>query len=768
MKKILLLALCCLIFNPPLFASLSEDQILKKIDDYNVKWDELGKDSLDSMPLGNGDIGLNVWTEQNGNVVFFIGKTDAFSENNRILKLGRVRLNFQPNIFKEKGVKQILKLTDSRILIESEDNEDKLFIWVDAHRPVIHVEGNFDREIKVTSKLEVWRTEKRPFNLHDGANEGFSNWTLNGFNEKMAGKPRLIYPDTVVDSLESEVMWYHRNEVSMWDVGMKLQGFADVMDKFHDPLINRTFGALIKGDNFVSEDKFTIKTKNGVKNCHLRIYSLTKQTETIAGWKKSLYELAKRVDSVDIKQAKKEHKQWWHDFWTRSYIFLEGNENAEIVTRGYILQRYINAAGGRGNYPIKFNGSIFTVKPSNYTNGEGMNKWLNDHQPDPDFRNWGGDYWWQNTRLPYWSMLASGDFDLMKPLFKMYLDTIPLAEKRAELWHDVGGHYMIETMTSWGLYSYGDYGWNMEDPIHQPANPYVSNYWQGGLELSLMMLDYHSHTGDERFFRNSALPWIKGVLKFYSEYYKKDENGKLRLDPSRVLETYFEAVNPATDVAGLQKVTSCLLALDDDLYPSDYRKFFRELNESIPDLPKRKVGDTTIIAPAEEYGKRSNMENGELYPVFPYRLHTVVSGDLKLAQNTYRRRIQKGTGGWFQDSIMAAMVGNTEEARKYLVKNFSTKCPMCKFPAFWGPNYDWVPDQDHGTVSMIALQKMLLQADKDKIKLFPAWPTHWNAKFKLHTLDKTVIEAEYKNGKIDIKQVAPSERKKDISNQNNF
>ena len=32
-----------------------------------------------------------------------------------------------------------------------------------------------------------------------------------------------------------------------------------------------------------------------------------------------------------------------------------------MVTQGYILQRWINACGGRGHFPIKFNDSIFTV-----------------------------------------------------------------------------------------------------------------------------------------------------------------------------------------------------------------------------------------------------------------------------------------------------------------------------------------------------------------------------------------------------------------------
>ena len=57
----------------------------------------------------------------------------------------------------------------------------------------------------------------------------------------------------------------------------------------------------------------------------------------------------------------------------------------------------MTACAGRGRYPIKFNGSLFTV-PTPWS-------------PDPDYRRWGSGYWWQNMRLPYYSMCAAGDFE---------------------------------------------------------------------------------------------------------------------------------------------------------------------------------------------------------------------------------------------------------------------------------------------------------------------------------------------------------------------
>ena len=59
---------------------------------YNVVWNTPGKDHNDSMPLGNGDIGLNAWVDKNGDLLFYISKTDSWDDNGRLLKVGRQTL----------------------------------------------------------------------------------------------------------------------------------------------------------------------------------------------------------------------------------------------------------------------------------------------------------------------------------------------------------------------------------------------------------------------------------------------------------------------------------------------------------------------------------------------------------------------------------------------------------------------------------------------------------------------------------------------------
>ena len=93
---------------------------------------------------------------------------------------------------------------------------------------------------------------------------------------------------------------------------------------------------------------------------------------------------------------------------------------------------------------------------------------------------------------------------------------------------------------------------------------------------------------------------------------------------------------------------------------------------------------------------------------------------------------------------------------------FARKHAGSRFPAFWGPNYDWIPDQDHGSNGLTPLQAMLLQTNGDKILLLPAWPKGWDVEFKLHAPKSTTVEGVYRRGKIEKLVVTPDERRKNL------
>ena len=107
----------------------------------DVTWQELGRDENDSMPIGNGDVGANVCTEQNGDLVLLVAKSDAWTEIGQLVKLGRVRIQLSPNPFAGASeFRQTLHLANGSVELASGANH--LRIWVDANHPVLHVEAN--------------------------------------------------------------------------------------------------------------------------------------------------------------------------------------------------------------------------------------------------------------------------------------------------------------------------------------------------------------------------------------------------------------------------------------------------------------------------------------------------------------------------------------------------------------------------------------------------------------------------------------------------
>src|SRR5579863_8384449 len=101
----------------------------------DVTWNTLGTNENDSMPIGNGDIAANVWTEQNGDVVILLAKADAWTELGKLVKLGRLRIHLDPNPFTGGQFSQALKLENASIELKSGDN--CLRVWVDANHPVM-------------------------------------------------------------------------------------------------------------------------------------------------------------------------------------------------------------------------------------------------------------------------------------------------------------------------------------------------------------------------------------------------------------------------------------------------------------------------------------------------------------------------------------------------------------------------------------------------------------------------------------------------------
>jgi hypothetical protein len=717
---------------------------------YEVVWDSPSQDCNGTMPLGNGEVALNAWIEPSGDLRFYIARTDSWDDSGRLVKVGAVRIKVGDGpAERTRKFRQVLTAKDGTLSARygEGDGQVDLRLWVDANRPVICVEAQTAKPSTASAIIELWRnaaTELPDKTVSDVLNSGI-------FPQKM-----VVEPDTVLSGLKDRIGWYHRNIKSVGPALLaKMQGVDDFPRA--EPLLHRTFGALIATGRPQRVDDRTLRSTIGTSHL-FEIAVQTKHPATVDQWLGETQTILDTARKVALTNRRAAHEKWWADFWNRSWIHITSpggkGDDVFVVSRGYALQRYMSACAGRGKYPIKFNGSLFTVPtPDNKLE-------------DADYRQWGPGYWWQNTRLPYHSMCASGDFEMMEPLFNMYArDLMPFFKFRTRKYLGHGGAYIPECIYFWGDVFPETYG---TEPFEQRTDKLQASGWHkwewvSGLELVTLLLDRYEYTGDEKFLCDTALPAARELVGYFDKHYKSGDDGKLYMHPSQALETWWDCVNPMPELAGLHVTTARLLALPESLTTAEDRASWRQLRAKLPPLPTTKTPDGKVmLAPAQVYKQKQNSEVPELYAVFPFRQIAVGKPNLDWGVQALNHRTDRGASGWRQDDIFMAWLGEAAQARDYVVQRARSKHEASRFPTFWGPNFDWVPDQDHGSVLLIAVQSMLLQADGRKIYLLPAWPKDWDCEFKLHAPYQTVIEGKVVEGKILDLKVTPNSRRKDI------
>ena len=741
------------------FAAMASENPFVAVND--VTWTELGHNENDSMPIGNGDLAANVWTEQNGDLVLLVAKADAWTELGKLAKLGRVRVHIAPNPFAGAAdFKQVLRLEDSSIVISSGANV--VTVWIDANRPVIHVEAKLEHPATMQAKLELWRTKTHPYNEPSPDKGGL-------FEMGDHAIPLNFEADTVLQASANQVAWYHFNSSSIYPILLEQEHLESLLQKYPDPLLHRCFGATLTGPGLIGRDDHALESAALGQSLRLDIIGLTETgVASPTDWKAAADSLAKKVNAVPLNIARAAHQQWWRDFWNRSWIHVSGTEDAAKVSQGFLMQRYMLATSSRGAFPAKFNGGLFTVGHDMPSNVESTNK---DH--NPDFRAWGSSYWNQNNRLLYWPLIETGDFDLLKPWFDMYINALPLAKDRTQAYFHHAGAAFIETGYFWGLPNLNDFGW--DNSTTEVKSEWMRYHIQGTLEVIAQMLDEYDITQDAHFARQDIIPFADAIVTYYNLHWPRDENGKIKFAPVQSLETYqLAAVNPTPDIAGLKSVLPRLLALPQESTSPTQRSFWKQLLADLPAIPIGKIangklppfgkGDpdgTPTILPAESYGKTSNAENPELYAVFPYRLYGVGKPDLSLARNTFAARRFPFDHCWGQDGPQSALLGLTVVAKKTAIDEF-TDYGDERFSWFWKAGGDWIPDLDNGGTGMITLESMLMESDGKRIQLLPAWPNDWTADFKLHAPYRTTVEGHVENGKVTNLKVTPQSRAKDV------
>ena len=754
----------------------------------NVIWNTPSRNSSESMPCGGGDIGMNIWVEE-GDILFYLSRSGTFDENNCQLKQGRFRIRLFPSPFKDaKDFRQELKLKDGYVEVSAGGTQIQL--WADVYHPVVHVEITNAQPLRTEVSYENWRYKERMIRKGEGQQCSYK-WappkgavTTADF-VSLSSKRKL----PGMTKKENLLLFYHRNpEQTVFDIVVAQQGMENVKSQMMNPLKHLTFGGYLFGDNL----EYTGTTDNIYAGTDYRAWNFrsskvsrkeqfcivlhTEQTATVEQWEQDLQINLQRIapqgkiSSKIVSQDKKQTRLWWNAFWQRSFIEpigdTENKNDSDIkeITRNYTLFRYMLGCNAYGSVPTKFNGGLFTFDPCHIDEKQAFT---------PDYRKWGGGTMTaQNQRLVYWPMLKSGDFDMMSSQFDFYNRMLKNAELRTQVYWQHNGACFCEQIENYGLPNPAEYGFKRPEWFDKGVeyNAWLEYEWDTILEFCQMILETKNYANADI---TPYLPLIESSLTFFDEHYRQlasrrgrkalDGNGQLVLFPGSACETYKMTNNASSTIAALRTVLENYGKKDEMLKtipPIPLR--YIEIKDSLNPTASPELKQT--ISPAVSWERINNVETPQLYPVFPWRIYGVGKENLELARNTYFYDPEaikfRSHVGWKQDNIWAACLGLTEEAKRLTLAKLSNG--PHRFPAFWGPGYDWTPDHNWGGSGMIGLQEMLLQTNGEQILLFFFFSKEWDIHFKLHAPGETTVEATLKDGKVTDLKVLPESRKKDI------
>lgn len=772
-----------------------------RIDRYNIRWTTQSANSADSMPCVGGDIGLNVWVENN-ELLFYIGREGCRDENGSLLKMGRVRIAITPSPFaSDAAFSQELKLSEGLVKVRSEApgvNAATIRLWVEVDRPIVHAEIETSEKSTVRATYENWRTER--FELPNTGKNLHRGQCLIHFDNYP--EPVYVYPDAFRAG-DSAVRFWHRmrEDKNVFHHLVKTQKLEPIKDQLIDPCRNLTFGGEMIGRSwtaggakpFVSHDQtegeyaltpykgWSYRSAAKAKRHRVDVVTLIEQTEAIDRWHQTLDAKVRELEKAGLAKARQAAQKWWNDYWSRSYLVINPDQDASDtgwrLARNYNLFRYMLASGRDGREPIMFNGGVLTFDPifaKSRHQGPGYT---------PDHRQWGSALTAQNQRCMYWPMLKTGDFDLVIPGFDFYRNGLNNARRRVRhYWNHDGCAFTEQTAIQAlpGAMVYGYQGekykgktWRYRPDTIEPGvvvNGAVNYLYESQLEWAWMILQYHQYTGEDI---SRYMPLIEQSVIFYDEHYRMrqkqrtgkplTENGKLHIKPSNTLEGHPGGGNPTSVIAGLRQILTRLIELPSKYTTAEKKKRWRDMLTRLPDMPTAEIDGHTVLRPTADH-KNYSWHMPAMYPLYPYQMFELGGPGAELMRDTLMYGIKEKTRNdhraWIQGVVHYAHLGMTDQARQLIIKKLGDG--PYRFPAFWPPDIDWAPDHNWGGMGMIGLQEMLMQTYNDRIVLLPAWPKDWNVEFRLHAPKRTTVEVKAVNGQIEKLRVSPANRRQDV------
>ena len=730
--------------------------------------------ALESHAIGNGIMGTMVWTTP-ASINFQINRNDVFAVNKDHIGLqfdsvdycggcASVKIDLGGEPFSGKGkFKQILSLYNAEDIIDGNGVVARCFVFSQADVIVVEIDDQRSTPQPLELTVSMWREPNVITPETDPASSGYHQAHFD-FNDSI--------PQTILMSQQFN------------------EHFDPQYQKGSDYHCRSAVAARISGDimQIQSPDN---KTRRIIAPAQLgrRVILIS----SAASFSKSENVGATAIGLLDTHSDKpysvlqQRHITWWHDFWSRTFVDLSSDDgSAEQWENVRNLHLYYMASSSRGDFPPKWNGSIFSVAG--------------------DSRSWGAQYWVWPTESLYWPLLASDAIDLTNPFFDMYVGQLPAASQVGpQRWGVSEGAYYPETAAFDGPVVlpeavgaefrdvlYGDKPGNQLSDLGKAMCQYcghlrvlsvspdrfrwISHVTSSGSELAIHAWWRYRYTDDKQWLATHAYPLLKNTVEFYLNFAQLGDDGRYHIIGTNTHEDYWGADNSVYDIAAIRSTVpvairaSEILGVDTDLR-IQWQKFLDNLAPYVMGSDSGALGalaDDAWAAGRHHFVEGShNSEDCQLAPIFPFESWTLETNDVimdSIAQKTVDmapRFLSIHNGASCNTAIRSPIAwikaGRSSKMPAILSNYYSAFSPMINgMSMFEGQNAHSV---EHLGILTHTLQEGLLQSvsplpgQPEIITVFPAWPRMWDASFSLLARGGFKISSAVRDGQVEFIEV---------------
>ncbi|MEV5966988.1 hypothetical protein AB0L70_34780 [Kribbella sp. NPDC051952] len=745
------------------------------------------------MSVANGRFGGPVWQSNSTTLVMQLNHTDMFMFNDASAAskdhqnsgggaVGRIHVGFGSDTVFDSTTKQHLSLYDGKLSVNGTGVDIDVIAAMDSDAIAIKVADNRATPQPITVDLAMLRTANQIW----GAHTAMSTLTT------VAGKGRPgSRNETVV--LEQVIQ-------EKCDTGL-------AVNDFH---VNTAVAATVQGREISEVTSNAIGGRTTLRlNLPARKGSFTviiggDSIMRTAGRSAKATAVANATKSPDYARIYAKTQAWWSDFWQRSYVYFPSQFNFE-QRRNYYM--YLAAISNRGSYPSKYNGGIWIGEEDRRDWGSFYWNWNQDclYQPLMAANH-------LDLMEPLFTMRQAGYAQYETAARQMWgSEGIFIGETNGVLGWETLPDGIAEAMQQYYTFKTGTrtqdftdftmrrnrflppWNWNVFGTSNNQAS-YVTHTMMATQETAEHYWSVYCYTKDIHWLRKVAYPFIKGAAELYRSYdgLRKEDDGKYHFYNTNLHEHIWAGKDVIDDLSMARGIFATVVKASELLgVDKAKRPAWKEIRDNLADYPLR-TDPGALWAASTNPALATQLATDEpawaqgLQPAYFIRdLHGTESpifkmlekfdvlnletrdqgldgGDWEIALNTYLHspgylNQVKGQvvdrNGSSRFHVDAAKLGRADDMEKILTTQYGVFSTYGEFPNLLFNQLDYYSAEGYGTFAA-ALQEAVHQslsptpAGDPVIRVFPAWPASWDARYKLLAKDGFLVSSSMKSGDV--------------------